>query len=159
MKAYARYLEERAKDKEGVLTDESLKALRRGWYLGEESFGRKLLAKLKPEVAKKRRKGSLRGEAARAHDVAEAERLVKAGLKSLGLPGKAEKLLGRGKWLEEKSVLVSLVRKRTGVRNAWLADRLGMGHEGNVTVALRRVRESKGLVRRLAKLERELAKG
>ncbi|MEP4076600.1 hypothetical protein [Haloferula sp.] len=126
-----------------MLTDESLKALRRGWYLGEESFGRKLLAKLKPEVAKKRRKGSLRGEAARAHDVAEAERLVKAGLKSLGLPGKAEKLLGRGKWLEEKSVLVSL----------------GMGHEGNVTVALRRVRESKGLVRRLAKLERELAKG
>jgi putative transposase len=127
--------------------------------LGEESFGAKLLAKLKPEVAERRRKGSLRGEAARAHDVAEAERLVKAGLRSMDLPGKAEKLVGRGKWLEEKSLLVSLVRKRTGVRNAWLADRLGMGHEGNVTVALRRVRESPGLTRRLGKLEKELAKG
>ncbi len=88
--------------------------------------------------------------------MAEAERLAKAGLKSMGLPGKAEKLVGRGKWLEEKSVLVSLIRKRTGVRNGWIADRLAMGHEGNVTVALRRVRESPKLMRRLAKLEREL---
>jgi hypothetical protein len=154
--AYARYLEERAKDREGTLTDESLKALRRGWYLGEEGFGEKVLGMLKPEVAERRRKGSLRGEAARAHDVAEAERLAKAGLRSLGLPGKAEKLVGRGKWLEEKSLLASLIRKRTGVRNAWIAERLAMGGESNVTVALRRVRESKGLMRRLVKLEKDL---
>ena len=57
----------------GTLTDDSLKALRRGWYLGDQSFGTKLLAKMKPEVAEKRRKGSLRGEVARAHGVAEAE--------------------------------------------------------------------------------------
>ena len=154
--AYARYLEERAKDREGTLTDESLKALRRGWYLGEEGFGEKVLGMLKPEVAERRRKGSLRGEAARAHDVAEAERLAKAGLRSLGLPGKTEKLVGRGKWLEEKSLLASLIRKRTGVRNAWIAERLAMGGESNVTVALRRVRESKGLMRRLVKLEKDL---
>ncbi|MBK1829075.1 transposase [Haloferula rosea] len=159
MKAYERYLEERAKDQEGTLSDDSLKALRRGWYLGEKSFGKKLLAKLKPEVAERRRKGSLRGEAARAHDVAEAERLVKTGLKAMGLPGKAEKLVGRGKWLEEKSLLATLIRKRTGVRNRWIADRLGMGHEGNVTVALRRVRESKALTRQLGKLEKELGLG
>ena len=155
LKAYAHYLEERAKDQKGVLTDESLKALRRGWYLGEESFGEKLVGMLKPEVAERRRKGSVRGEAARAHDVAEAERLAKAGLKSMGLPGKTEKLVGRGKWLEEKSMLASLIRKRTGVRNAWIAERLAMGSESNVTVALRRVRESKGLMRRLVRLEKD----
>ncbi len=51
-----------------------------------------------------------------------------------------------------------LIRKRTGVRNAWVAERLGMGHEANVTVALRRVRESKKLKRGFAKLEREIEK-
>jgi REP element-mobilizing transposase RayT len=159
LRAYARYLEERAKDREGALTDDSLKALRRGWYLGEESFGEKVLAMLKPEVAERRRKGSLRGAAARAHDVAEAERLAKAGLEWMGLPNKPRELVGRGRWLDEKAVVASLIRKRTGVRNAWVAERLGMGTEGNVTRALRRVRESKGLTRRLAKLKRELTKG
>ena len=125
-------------------------------YLGEESFGEKLLGMLKPEVAERRRMGSVRGEAARAHDAAEAERLAKSGLKSLGLPGKTEQLVGRGRWLEEKSLLASLIRKRTGVRNAWIAERLAMGSESNVTVALRRVRDSKGLARRLAKLENDL---
>ena len=43
-----------------------------------------------------------------------------------------------------------------GVRNAWIAERLAMGGESNVTVALRRVRESKGLMRRLVKLEKDL---
>jgi REP element-mobilizing transposase RayT len=153
LKAYARYLEERAKDREGTLSDESLKALRRGWYLGEESFGDKVLAMLKPEVAERRRKGSLRGEAARAHDVAEAERLAKAGLAWMGLPVKAKDLVGRGRWLDEKAVLASLIRRRTGVRNAWVADRLGMGTEGNVTRALRRAREEKSLGRKLKECE------
>jgi len=116
-----------------LFEDDSLKALRRGWYLGEESFGEKVLAMLKPELAERRRRGSLRGAAARAHDVAEAERLTKAGLEWKGLPGRAKDLAGRGRWLDEKAVLASLIRKRTGVRNAWVADRLGMGTEGNVT--------------------------
>jgi hypothetical protein len=152
-KAYAQYLETRAKNQEGTLNDDSLKALRRGWYLGDKTFGKKLLEQLKPEAVEKRRKRSGRG-----HGVAEAERLVKAGLKSMGLPGKAEKLAGRAKWLDEKALLVGLVRKRTGVANAWLVKRLGMNHEATVTVALRRVRESKILTRRLAKLEKELVK-
>jgi len=83
----------------------------------------------------------------------EAERLVKAGLASMGLPARGEGLAGRGKWLEEKSVLAALVRRRTGVRNAWVAERLGMGGEANVTVALRRVRESRKLTRDLSELE------
>ena len=158
MRAYAGYLEERAKDREGTLTDESLKALRRGWYLGEESFGEKVLAMLKPEVAERRRKGSLRGAAARAHDAAEAERLAKAGLKWMGLPVKAKDLVGRGRWLDEKALLATLIRRRTGVRNAWVAERLGMGAEGNVTRALRRVREDKGLEKRLRECGQMLEK-
>ena len=127
-------------------------------YLGEESFGDKLLAMLKPEVAERRRKGSLRGAAARAHDVVEAERLAKAVLEWMGLPLKSKELVGRGRWLDEKAVLASLIRARTGVRNAWVAERLGMGTEGNVTRALRRVREEKKLGRKLKECERMLEK-
>ena len=130
--------------------------MRRGWYLGEESFGEKVLAMLKPEVAERRRKGSLRGAAAHAHDVVEAERLAKAGLEWMGLPMKARDLVGRGRWLDEKAVLASLIRGRTGVRNAWVADRLGMGTEGNVTRALRQGREERRLGRNLKKCERML---
>lgn len=50
-------------------------------------------------------------------------------------------------------------QKRRERRNAWFAERLGIGHEGNVTVALRPVRESKALICRLGKLERNSAKG
>lgn len=142
--AYSRYLERRAMDKEGSLTDESLKELRRGWYLGEESFGKKLLNRIRGEVRQGRSKGSLRGEAARSHDEAEAERLVKAGLKALGMPPRRA-LEGRGKQLDEKALLAALIRERSGMSNHWVAERLSIGSESSVTRAVRRVREEKRL--------------
>ena len=57
--------------------------------------------------------------------------------------------------MDEKAVLASLIRGRTGVRNAWVAERLGMGTEGNVTRALR---EERRLGRKLKKCERMLEK-
>ncbi|MCU0796203.1 MAG: transposase [Akkermansiaceae bacterium] len=156
-RAYAGYLEERAKDREGVLTDESLAMLRRGWYLGDETFAKKLLSNLDAAVSKKRRARSLRGDAVRAHDEAEAERLVVRALEWMNLPPKSKDLVGRGKWLKEKSLVAALVRKKTGVKNRWVADRLGMGVEGNVTIALRRVRESGELKKKFEKLEEVLS--
>ena len=76
----------------------------------------------------------------------------------MGLPMKARDLVGRGRWLDEKAVLASLIRGRTGVRNAWVADRLGMGTEGNVTRALREVTDERRLGRKLRKCERMLEK-
>jgi hypothetical protein len=137
LKAFAHYPEERAKDQEGVLTDESLKALRRGWYLGE---------------APKRKCTRRVGESARCSG---GGAVGEGGVESASIAGRTENLVGRGKWLEEKSLLASLIRRRTGVRNAWIAERFAMGGESNATVALRRVRESKGLMRRLAKLEKD----
>lgn len=153
--AYARYLETRAKDQEGALSDESLKELRRGWYLGEEGFGVKVLKKLGSKVGPPRRKGSLGGEAARAHDESEALRLVKKGSMELGLPSSKKALEGRGVYRDEKALLAALVRERTGVRNAWVAERLTMRHEYNVTRAVRRVREEKGLAKRYKALRRK----
>ncbi len=50
----------------------------------------------------------------------------------------------------------ALVKSRTGVLNAWVAERLSVGHVGNVMLAVRRVREEKGLQAMLKKLERTL---
>ena len=55
--------------------------------------------------------------------------------------------------MEEKALLAALIRKRTGVRNAWVASRLAMGHEVMVTRAVRRVRERRELGKKLADLE------
>lgn len=152
-KAYAGYLEARARDPKGALTDVSLKELRRGWYLGGETFAKKVLDSISEISEPKRKKGSVAGEAARAHDQNEAERLAAATLRAFGLPGKSSELEGRGKWIEEKSLIATLIRQRTGVKNRWVAERLAMGHEGNITRAIRKVNESTARKSKLAELE------
>ncbi|MEO5714155.1 MAG: transposase [Luteolibacter sp.] len=152
-RAYAGYLEERAKDAKQAVTDESLKELRRGWCLGEKGFSEKVLEALSGVVRPKRKRGSVSGEAASAHDAAEAERIAVAALLALGLPTEASALHGKGKWVEETTLVAVLIRKRTGVKNRWVAERLGMGHEGNVTRAIRRVSEHPARKVKLADLE------
>ena len=134
-----------------MASEEALGQLRRGWYLGEKSFAAKVLEAIGLEPARK--KASAGGEAARTHGEVEAERLASSGLRALGLPDDPVELAGRGKWIEEKTLVAALVRRRTGVRNGWVAARLAMGHEVAVTRAVRRIRESRDLAKRLAGLE------
>jgi hypothetical protein len=65
----------------------------------------------------------------------------------------AAQLYGKGKWVEETTLVAALIRKHTGVKNRWVAERLGMSHEGNVTRAIRRVNECPVRKRNLEKLE------
>ena len=155
-KAYTGYLEARAKDSKGVMTDAALSELRKGWFLGEKSFGEKILESIKMPSAAEKKKGSVGGVAARAHDEATAERLVSKALSLLGLSSDRAELLGRGKWKDETELVAALVRKRTGMPNRWVAYRLGMGHEVGVTRAVRRFREDRKLNERLNALEKKL---
>lgn len=152
-RAYAGYLEERAKDAKGAVTDGSLKELRRGWCLGERSFAERILESLSGIAAPRRKRGSVAGEAARAHDEAAAERIAMTALQALSAPTVAAQLYGKGKWVEETTLVAALIRKHTGVKNRWVAERLGMSHEGNVTRAIRRVNECPVRKRNLEKLE------
>jgi len=156
--AYEGYLEARAKDLATAVTDDSLKELRRGWYLGEPSFGEKILTLLAADLRPKRKNGSLRGDEAHAHDQSEAEKIALAGLAALGLPDNPSSLSGRGQWVAEKAVVAALIRKRTGVLNHWVATRLGMGNDGTVTRAVRWTRDDPSGVRGLKKLEAMLEK-
>jgi hypothetical protein len=140
-----------------VISDVALTALRRGWYLGEKSFAAKILKSISSVVEPKRKKGSIGGPAAKSHDEAQAEKIVVAALSDMNLPGTPADLTGRGKWKIERDLIAALVRKHTAMANAWVAARLGMGHEVNVTRALRRVRQDRAMAMRLLALEAKLA--
>lgn len=82
-----------------------------------------------------------------------ALRIAVAALLELGLPSATSELVGKKMWVEEKSLVAVLIRKRTSVKNRWVAERLAMGHEGNVTRAIRKVNENPIRKTNLAKLE------
>ena len=108
-RAYVRYLEERAKDRKGALNDESLAELRKGWCFGDAGFRDWMLEALSSVIEKTRPKGSIVGEEVRAHDEAEAERLVTACLAELGLKDAPDELQG---WGLSRSPKIGPVAKR-----------------------------------------------
>jgi len=152
-RAYAGYLEARAKEANGGFSDHAIAELRAGWYLGEESFGKRILAEIKSVGATRQ---SLGGAAAKAHDEAQAMSLMAGALKELGISKDALDQAGRGQLKDEKQLLAALVRKRTGVSNRWVSDCLSMGHEVNVTRAVRRFREDSKAARNFKALEKAL---
>ena len=133
--------------------DAEWKAVRRGWYVGGESFAEKLEGYLEKAVGGRRR-GSHSGRAKAAHDEAAAERQLRAGLKVLGLTeaGLEELRLGA----PEKTVLAWWLRQRTTVELRWVSERLGMGHYTRVTQAVSRMRRRPG--RQLRAMAAKLAK-
>ncbi len=107
-------------------------------------------------IRPKRKTGSLAGSAARAHDEAEAEQIVSRCLAELDLPAESDLLAGRGRWLDEKALIATIVKTHTAASNAWVAERLAMGHPSSVSRAVRRVRESPRLQRSQRRLVRML---
>ena len=155
-RAYARYLEERARDRDGTLSDASLQELRRGWYLGEDRFRDRLLEVMAGGLREKRKRGSVTGAGAKAHDESEAERWVAEGLDALGITDDPSTLTGRGRYRDEKAVVAWLARKHTSASNAWLATRLAMGHPGSVSREIGRVSRTPGLTKRAERLKKML---
>ena len=108
---------------QGAIDEGMLKALRRGWCFGSEQFREALLEKLKsPESPARANCGRA---ITKSHDEREAGRLVAIGLAQLGI--EAEDLRRLPKGSAEKIALATVVKQRTSVTNAWLAERLNMG--------------------------------
>ena len=123
--SYRKVLEDRAAEERGggAIDEGMLKALRRGWCFGSEQFREALLEKLKsPESPARANCGRA---ITKSHDEREAGRLVAIGLAQLGI--EAEDLRRLPKGSAEKIALATVVKQRTSVTNAWLAERLNMG--------------------------------
>jgi hypothetical protein len=142
--AYGRYMQERLielRTKKGRKLYAALwKGIRHGWCIGGESFEAEMLERVKTAVAGGQRE-SYSGLEMVKHDQDEAERLVRAGMKVLGV--RNEELEGRRKGAMEKKLLAWLVKSRAMVSHRWVADRLKMGVAANVGKYAKEASEAK----------------
>jgi len=140
-RGYQQYMEGRVRElrtKAGKKQfKEAWKPIRYGWYVGGEAFKEELVKKLVQAVKGKQR-ASYSGEAIRKHDEHQAERVVAAGMKLLGLAENAPGELPKGD--ERKCVLAWLAHSRTMASHKWIAERLGMGCPSNMTHYIAKVR-------------------
>ena len=155
-RAYVAYLEARAAADGGKFSPEATAALRRGWYLGDESFRDRLLALVEKGGKALRSKGSRAGKAVAAHGEREAEQLVALGLRAFSLCDDEGSLLPARKGDPRKVALATLVRARTAMGNDWVANRLEMGHNRSVSRLIRQGADHKEVRKSLRKLEQML---
>jgi len=124
---------EAGEDAVGELVEKQLK---RGWFVGGETF-RSWLAKQLPESS-----DNLRGEQRRAHDEAEAERLLQEALQVLNV--EEDELLGLMSTHPVKGAVAWLLKKYTTVEVTWVASRLNMGHRTSASRAISRFDSGSG---------------
>jgi REP element-mobilizing transposase RayT len=125
---YREFLEFRMFGSHSPVDEAVEKQLKRGWYVGGESF-RGWLSKMLPDHS-----DNLRGDQRKAHDEAEAERLLGRALRVLRV--REPELLGMKNNRPEKQAVAWLLKKSTTVTGVWIADRLNMGCRANISRAV-----------------------
>ncbi len=151
-RAYVAWLEARAREDGGKISEEAEAALRKGWYLGEESFKDKLLAMIDGAGGRKSPRSSKAG-VSRDHGEVEATRIIREMGKVLELPTKEAELMKIRKGDERKVLLAALMRRRTSVGLNWIAERLAMGHPGAVSRLVVGIGKDKQVKMRLDEME------
>jgi putative transposase len=122
---------ERQMEQRRVMEDQGQwDSVRRGWYLGDETFRQELLAQMK-----EKRGQNHYGEEASNSDVEQAEGLVKKHLKRLHW--REEELGLRRKGDRKKTILARRLRQETTMTLNWIAQRLKMGTAGSLANRLR----------------------
>jgi len=111
-------------------------AIRRGWCLGSEGFRQRMKQGLDRLFAEHRR-ASYGGAAVAEHRSRSADELLNAALAAAELAG--EDLASLRKTDPRKQAVAWLLRKHSTASNRWVSERLQMGHEVNVSQAVRRV--------------------
>ena len=125
-----RRLEETLEQRRGAEDQQEYKAIRRGWFLGDEALKKELMAQMSEKGGK-----SHYGDELRESAEAKAERIVVEELKRLGL---AEgELIRRRKGDREKAQIARRLRRETIVTLGWVAERLRMGSVSMVAHCLR----------------------
>jgi putative transposase len=155
-RAYVNYLEKRASENGGNLSEAAMASLRGGWYLGDERFRDQLLGLIKKGSKLLGKKGSHATAVVKCHGEGEAEKMVVRGLEATGLANDAGKLIVARKGDPRKVALAAVVKAHTSVSNEWLAQRLEMGHNRSVSRLIRQGNEDAGVMKLCAKLRKLL---
>jgi len=114
------------------------KQIKRGWYLGDESFLTMLTDMVKKGASST---DNYRGDQRKDHSEAEAERLLSEALDLLEL--NEEDVLVLKHSALTKQGLAWLIHDHTGVTGRWVSKRMSMGAPVNVSRALKRFRDAK----------------
>ena len=155
-RAYVEWLEIRAQDDGGQLPDHAMQALRKGWYLGEDTFRDKLLALIEKGAKTLRAKGSHSGAALQSHDESAAESIVQAGLQYLQMPDDQELREVSRKSDPRKVAIAILIKRHTSASNIWIAKRLGMGHDRSVSRLIKQGKDDKIIQKQCKAIEKML---
>ena len=115
------------------------KSIRRGWFLGGESFREEMLVRI-GERMKSRKRESYSGEEVKGHDLKRAEELLRKGLNILKIG--QEDIQGMKTTDKRKQALTWLIRSSTQVSCEWICERLGLGHRSNISRAVRALESS-----------------
>jgi len=118
--------------------DRRLSNLRRGWYWGSQEFAERVLKLAAPVLCQPRHASGRTGGESKAHDEAEARRLLEEGLRAAGLSRKDLSAL-KGSDLR-KVAIARVIWHNTGVKMSWIAEALAMKSPSNVSQQLRRWR-------------------
>ena len=105
------------------------KAVRKGWYLGSDTFRDRLLD-LADNRVQGRKRSSYRGEGLEGHDERAALRLLEQACRALGVT--LTDLWGRRQTDPEKQAVTWWVKSRSVVGDEWLSAKLEMGSRTNV---------------------------
>jgi hypothetical protein len=128
-------------------------SLRRGWYVGGESFRKGLLKRVDRQFGAKGRSAS--ASAPRLpHDQSRAEEMLSSGLAALGI--RSEDLASLPKGQTEKLVLAWWLYGRTTVGRRWVAEQLAMGYETRVSQAVSLVESSRKV--KINEMKRKLSR-
>lgn len=125
-----------------VEADACWRSIRRGWFFGSDGFRNELLEKLDGVIGVRGKRESFDGAATRMHDQLEAGKILKEGLRALGIENSALEKMKKN--CPEKCCLAWLIRKRTCVTNEWIKKHLQMGKSTNFSAQLKRVDEGGG---------------
>lgn len=156
-RCYKKYLELRTAEVLGQADagalEEEWKALRRGWYVGSDTF-RDRLQDLADRRTRGRKRASYRSEGLQLHDKRAAGRLLNQALEQV-----EERLSGLRKRKQtdpKKQAVAWWVKSRSAVSDAWLSAKLKMGSRTNIHRAVAAYRDASDSFRKAIKRKLEL---
>jgi hypothetical protein len=126
----------------GDLSDEAIRELRKGWYLGRDRFCDRLENQIDAMKGKVIQKSSVSGTVVKAHKEFDAERLIVQLGAEIGYEVRRESLTTQRKGIWQKALLAALVKKHCAVSNEWIANRLAMGHPAGMSKVVKLYQES-----------------
>ena len=147
----ARRVAEARRGKEDVTHADEWKAIRKGWYVGDDVFRDQLMGRA-DQLVRGRRRASYRREGLHLHDEREAVRLLEQAGTQLGVSVSA--LWSRKQTDPVKQAVAWWVKSRSVVSDDWVSAKLEMGSRTNIHRAVRAFRAIRDPVR--AKLKSKL---